>query len=454
MPVRGHHFAPLAFVLVACVWLNQSVPVDAWREVQARVWVSHEASWFETLRYPFVFLYRRSGDEQIYHSVARSIRGEEPDREFMRTARRRSGAAFERELPAADGRLHAPYTEVPLEYPPALLPFVLFPALFASELQAYCVIFDATMGLLLALATWLVHRAMRWDRARCTRAWWLGTAALLLHGSIAVQRLDAVVALALACALLAWSRGHFARMGAAFGAAAALKLVPLLLLLAVCAVAPRRRRVLAAALGVLALGLGAFGLFGSDAFGSFVRYHAERGLHCESVAATLLAVVRAPFSPLAPAVVSHGSFNLDDPMAHALARMLTPLMPLALVALGLWARCRVRDRVHDHAALLVAALCVVWLTAKVFSPQYLTWLLPFVGVLPTRSRSGAMLSSAAACAGLVLLLSQLYFRAYFDAVYGMTALGVGTLLVRDVALAMLLVRCMQTASVSRAPAPS
>lgn len=434
MPGRGHRLAPLVFLFVACVWLNQSVPVEAWRVVQARVWKTHEASWLETVRYPFVFLYRRSGDEELYHSVARSLRGQEPDRVFMRTARRHSGPDFERELPAADGSFHAPYTEVPFEYPPASLPFVLWPAYVTRTLQAYCVVFDATMGLLLALATWIVHRALRWDAAQRARGWWLGTAALLLHGSIAVQRLDAVVALALALALLAWTRGHLARLGAALGLAAALKLVPLLLI----AVLPRARRVLGAALGVAAAGMGAFALFGPSAFGVFWRYHQARGLHCESVAATLLAIVRAPFAPLAPASVSYGSFNLNDPMAHVVAQLLGPLALLAFGALAVWtAR---RARLDAHVPLLVAGLCVMWLTGKVLSPQYLTWLVPLFAALPTRGRPSALV-----CAGIALLLSQVYFRAYFDAVYGMTALGTGTLLLRDLALVGLLWRCLQAA---------
>lgn len=437
MPGRGQRFAPLVFVLVACVWLNQSMPVEAWRTVQTRVWVTYDASWLETLRYPFVFLYRRSGDEELYHSVARSIRGQEPDRAFVRTARRNGGPDFERELPPADGQFHAPYTEVPLEYPPALLPFVLWPAYVTASLQAYCVVFDASMGFCLALATWLVQHALGWDAARRARGWWLSTVALLLHGSIAVQRLDAVVALALALALLAWTRGHLARLGAALGAAAALKITPLLLL----AVVPRARRTYATALAVAAAAIGAFYLFGVDALGVFVRYHSARGLHCESVAATVLAIVRAPYAPLAPATVSHGSFNLDDPTAQVLAHLLGPVALLSFLALGIWTARRARR--DAYVPVLVAGLCVLWLTGKVLSPQYLTWILPFVAALPARGRLDAR-----TCAATALLLSQVYFRGYFDAVYGMTALGTLTLLLRDLALVGLLAGCLQAASKS------
>lgn len=433
--------AAWVFAFVACVWLNQSVSVEAWRPIRDRVWVSHAASVLETVRYPFTFLYRRSGDERIYHSVALALRGLEPDREFMRDARRHSGAAFERELPPADGHWHAPYTEVPLEYPPAALPFLLAPSFVSTSLQGYSVAFGVEMGLLLTLACALVQRALGLDRERAARAWWLGTLALLLHGAIAVQRLDALVALTLACALWCWSRGHLARLGAAIGAAGALKLLPLLLLLPMAGSDPGLRargvRLVLAAVAITTLGLGSLWWFGADAAEIFFGYHAARGLHAESFAATLLAVARLPFAPLAPASVSYGSFNLEDPQATWLAKLLTPVMLLASGALGFWLARRPPARTaRARGQVLVAGLCVILLAAKVFSPQYLTWLIPFVALVPRRAWPWA---------AIVLLLSQLYFRGYFDAVHGMTPLGIGTLLVRDLALIALLCTALEPA---------
>ncbi|RYZ66312.1 MAG: hypothetical protein EOP08_05165 [Proteobacteria bacterium] len=212
-----------------------------------------------------------------------------------------------------------------------------------------------------------------------------------------------------------------------------MKLLPLLLLFPIAGADPGVRRrpwpLLATAAGVTALGLGALWAFGPDAPASFFAYHAARGLHAESVAATVLAALRLPFAPLGPAVVSYGSFNVVDPTADLLARWLTPLLPMVLAGFGVWRfRRRPADTPEAKAIVLVASLCLVLLAAKVFSPQYLTWLLPFAGVLPRR---------ALPWGALVLLLSQVYFRAYFDAVYGMTALGIGTLLVRDAALCAL-----------------
>lgn len=421
---------PLLFALVACVWLNQSVAVAEWRDVRDRVWLTGDASWMETLRYPFTFLYRRSGDEQIYHSVALAVRGMEPDRVHMRDARARSGAHFEKELPAADGNYHAPYTEVPLEYPPAVLPAILAPSWVSTSLQGYSVAFGVEMGLTLTLAMALVHRAMRWSPSQAARSWWLGSAALLLHGAIAVQRLDALVALALALCLLAWSRQRRAWLGAAVGAAAAIKLLPLLLLAPVFGIdgEARRRawRVVLPAIAVTLAGLAPLWLFGAEGARSFFAYHASRGLHAESFAASVLALLRLPFSPLGPATVSYGSFNLDDPAADRIAMLLTPTLPLLLGGYALWLARRERAPTSEtKARTLVAGLCVLLLGAKVLSPQYLTWLLPFVGVLPRR---------ALPWAALAWLLSQVYFRGYFDAVYGMTPLGIGTLLLRDGAL--------------------
>lgn len=428
-------FAALVFAFVACLWLNQSVSVEAWRPIRDRVWHSHDASTLEILRYPFTFLYRRSGDERIYHATALAIRGLEPDREFMHDARKHSGPVFERELPPADGHFHAPYTEVPIEYPPLALPFLLAPSYVSTSLQGYSVAFGVEMGLLLLLAAAWVQRTVRFDADAETRAYWLGTIALLVHGAIAVQRLDALVALSIAAIFWAWVRGRHVWLGVALGVAGALKLLPLLLIVPIFGADPSLRarplRTLLAATATCGVGLGSLALFGPGAAATFFDYHRARGLHAESFAATLLALVRLPTSPVGPAQISFGSFNLDDPSATRLAAWSTPLSLMAMFGFALWcARRRPADSAHAKGRVLVAGICVLLLGAKVLSPQYLTWLLPLVVLLPTR---------ALPWAGLSLFLSQLYFRGYFDAVYGMTPLGIGTLLARDLALLLLLI---------------
>lgn len=52
---------PLFVALLACVWLNQSMSLIAWQKLRQRVLADPATHVIDTVRYPLVFLYRRSG---------------------------------------------------------------------------------------------------------------------------------------------------------------------------------------------------------------------------------------------------------------------------------------------------------------------------------------------------------------------------------------------------------
>jgi hypothetical protein len=79
-------------------------------------------------------------------------------------------------------------------------------------------------------------------------------------------------------------------------------------------------------------------------------------------------------------------------------------------------------------------MTALWLGGKVFSLQYLTWPLPLVIALPTRAWLRASLGL-----GLVMLLSQLYLRGFYDHVYNQWPAGVLTMVVRLAVLVALFV---------------
>src|SRR5512140_3020405 len=112
---------------VACVWLNQSVGGKDWEELRDRVFAAPSSHPVQYARYPFVFLYRRSADERLYYEAAGAMLGAPYDAEVLRTMRGRLPPSFDVPLPPIDGKWHAPFREVPMEYPPLLLPFVLGP---------------------------------------------------------------------------------------------------------------------------------------------------------------------------------------------------------------------------------------------------------------------------------------------------------------------------------------
>jgi hypothetical protein len=161
-----------------------------------------------------------------------------------------------------------------------------------------------------------------------------------------------------------------------------------------------------------------------------IHYHITRGLQVESTFATLLGALRLIAGTAVPSTLSYGSFNLDGPTADVLARVCTALTFLAMagVALVVYRAPPVKDDVsrRDRIALtLLAGTCALWLSAKVFSPQYLTWAIPLVlGVSGKRGRRLTLMLFA------ILLTTQIYLCGHYETVRGQTPLGVGSLVVR------------------------
>lgn len=424
----------LLFTLM--LWLNQSISSHAWGGLRDRVWKTHTATTTEVVRYPVVFLYRHSFDEELYFNLSGEILGKPHDGDFLAGARMGTGTFAATSAPA-DGKFHAPYAEVPLEYPALSLPFLLAPRLFTNSLDGYAFVFSAILGLTVFGAFTIVLRLVTTHgSAERTRAYVLAAALSIAHGALFVQRLDGAVALLLACALHFWVRGRFALLGMFLGLAAAFKLTPLLLLLPVVAgdrrLLQHARSFLPALAGATAVGLFPMFLFSRDALTSLLRYHGGRGLHCESTWATLYGL----FSAKPPqATVSYGSLNVDGPIPSLFAKLALPATLVALALLSLYFFRRRRSGAErlsalDGVRILVASCIVLWLTSKVFSPQYLSWAVPLLVpcLLSRRDRLAALLY------GLALVITQTYFRGYYDAVSGMERIGLVTLLVRDAAL--------------------
>jgi hypothetical protein len=226
--------------------------------------------------------------------------------------------------------------------------------------------------------------------------------------------------------------------------AAAAKLVPIVLVPVVIAAdrasfaEPRTRFRFGGGLAAgLTLGLGPMIALAPGALGQVLGYHAQRGLHVESTMGTLLGLARLVSGRRVPAVLSHGSFNLDGGAADALAALTSPLLALGIAALCifLWRAEATTDeeaRADRIGLALLGGSAIVWLCAKVFSPQYLTWAIPLVVAISGRARR-----AIATVAIFVMALTQLYLRGYYDALVAQSAPGVLTLVVRQAGIAVL-----------------
>jgi Glycosyltransferase family 87 len=386
--MRRSSLVPALFACaISMVWLNQGMKhSEAQDQAEAIAHSFHRA--IDGARYVGILLYMRSRDEEIYYAVASAIRGLPYDHERLVDRGRGTPPSFDRTLPPEDGHWHRPYKEIPVEYNAALLPFVLFPSFLAgTDFATYARAFSFLMAALLLGAAVLAIRA---QPSRGERERWVAMAWMLLGlGSLAVQRLDAVAAFLLALTLWAAAERRPRAMGFALGFATATKFLPVLLIAPLIAAdkeawaLPKvRRRAVLAFVVTAAIGFAPM-LFPPDSLLEVLRYHSQRGLEVEATSAVVVETWRLLAGTAVPATFSYGSFNMDGETGTLLARLATPITLILMTALTVMlARAPApRDDTarRDRLALaLLAGLSILWLSAKVFSPQYLTWGMPLV----------------------------------------------------------------------------
>jgi uncharacterized membrane protein len=309
-----------------------------------------------------------------------------------------------------------PYRDFALEYPPlALLPFVL-PRIAAFgmpiDFSGYVWLFlfqNAIFSTLIALAIARIREPAATAPALAVYALLVAVSAPLLP-----WRYDLFPALLTALALLSLVRERPGWAGIWLGLGVAAKLYPIVLLPIFGAYYlagknwPALLRLALGGVAAIAVVLLPFILIAPGPLVSFLRYHELRGLQLESLPAG--AIVLAHVVGLTPARLdfNYGALHLVSPLAAAALKWL-PVVFIALFAAVL-ASCLARFR-EEHAAhgrvageslaiYCVAALLAFIITNKVFSPQYLIWLLPFAPLLRLRQ------------AGLLLAIFALTIRLF------------------------------------------
>ncbi len=123
----------------------------------------------------------------------------------------------------------------------------------------------------------------------------------------------------------------------------------------------------------------------------------KRPLEVESLGGALLITAHHLIGLKLGLLLSYGSANFGG-TSGALAAAVTTALELAALA-WVWVACARRRLTGPEFATGAAAAVVVLLAfGKVFSPQYLIWLIPLVPLVESRLRRPALLLLVAACA--------------------------------------------------------
>ena len=147
---------------------------------------------------------------------------------------------------------------------------------------------------------------------------------------------------------------------------------------------------------------------GLDNLSYFFNYHKLRGLQLESLPSGLLILAHKFGWVALNTTVNYGAVHLESPVAKPILQALPFAFVLGVMAalVSYWRQIKNRlsaNRSFSSRQLtiyILAILSVFISTNKVFSPQYLIWLLPFIPLLPSRQ------------IGLFSLISVLTFLIY------------------------------------------
>jgi len=310
------------------------------------------------------------------------------------------GAKTSQLLQAPQCRFILPFSQfhtLPLEYPPLTLA-IFSPPLLAPE-RAYPVMFALLMGLTAFLIYWLLLRFG-------PRGAGMVFSACLVVGCLATafSRFDLVPAAStLLCLILAeHKRWSLAYLALALGVLTklfpmvlfpvlflaeqrdqpgfftpdvpvTLKKIPAVLLQTLHSVRKWRWKNALGFFGVIA-GVTAFfwTLNSNGAFGSF-SYLYLRPFEIESIGSVLLWLA-SYFGVPVQLIVSYGSLNITSSLAGVLSQSFIILLGLGIiyVLIQQW------EGKMDLVQAALAALLVMIGASKVFSPQYLLWLIPLV----------------------------------------------------------------------------
>lgn len=277
-----------------------------------------------------------------------------------------------------------PYRDFAWEYPPGALPAMLLPGLYAplmhdGRASAYVWLYGVLWVAFMLVVDAAYMRALLRRTGRTmghpARVVWIWGLPLL--GALSWARYDMLPAAAAAAALLAAGVGAAGRAGAWAGLGATLKLWPLLIAPVQRTRQALGRAALQATLAVAATAGLTLVLTGSSGYGQVLSYQARRGLQCESLAALPFLWLRHLHVAGYATPFRFGAHEVTGPHIALVTEIMTAVYALGLAGLGL-AHLRLLRRAASARSVALTAMVLLVLTLvfnKVFSPQYLLWLL-------------------------------------------------------------------------------
>jgi hypothetical protein len=347
-----------------------------------------------------------------------------------------------------------PYRDFFFEYPPGSLAVFIAPAIVS--LAHYTLLFKVLMtilGVAVLLVVGRLSSEVEQDRRRRLLALTAIALAPVLVGPLLMAEYDLWPTLTTVVALFAFMRGKN-RVGAGLlGLGAATKIFPAAILPAALVWVYRRsgRRAalqcLAVAVAVAAATYAVFVVLAPGGVWFSIDVHLRRGLQKESLGSSVLFALDQLGLYKARIIESNPSWT---ELTGAAGDTLSTVSSLCQVAVSLGvAALLVRRRPEPRTLLYAAAAALAGFVAfgKVFSPQYVIWLVPLVAL------AGGLVENV--LLGVALVLTQLWFLRIvtpFDLDSAVWLVVLRNVLVLGVFL-LLARRLLRVEPIDRSPAP-
>jgi hypothetical protein len=334
-----------------------------------------------------------------------------------------------------------PYRDFRLEYPPLslvpiLLPMALggMPFVDASYRQMFQLV-EAGFGFVtMLLVMWSVTALERGRRDVLVAATVVAASPLLL-GPLMLTRYDLLPALFAAAGTYLLVIGRPRLSGAAVGLGILAKVYPVLLVPFALAWLWRRgeRREAGWFVGVMTVVVGAgllpFLVIAPAAILADLASAFQRPLQVESLGGALLLARKVVTGTPIQIVHTFDSYNVQGSAADVIGFVQTAALGAALLV-TFWLFARGRPTTDRFVLAVAAALCAWVAFGRVFSPQYLIWLIAPLAVITNRRWPVAQVALAVA----VALTGWYYPRFYSDFLDRAAPMWVAVVLARDLVL--------------------
>ncbi|MDR3074566.1 MAG: DUF2029 domain-containing protein [Candidatus Methanoplasma sp.] len=358
-------------------------------------------------------------------------------------------------FPYADELMRGSIPE--MEYPPFALVFIAIPRLFASTPFGYNVAFVAEVFVFFLIGLAAMSRlAKRYNQSQ-SKIMVIYTVSMLLMLEFVLDRYDIFPAVLTLLSFYCLVTKNYVWAFALLSVATMTKLYPAVLFPLYLIPFFMNRDwsnvlkgitvFVAVATAIMLPML----LLNPDAAFHFLGYHMDRPLQIESTLSPFIYLASMMGFTDVQIAFGYGSDNLLGPWPDAVAPYLTPFMLAAVVAMyALYAyalfglRRDRRDNENNRVALLSGAMVLLLMTfilaGKVFSTQYIIWLIPFVVfmlmTLPDRSSKNTVMVLSV----LAIILTQLNFAVNVGISGGgeaITSAGVMIILARNIVMVIL-----------------